>query len=233
MLDGLRYFSEDDVSIGAECPKCERVLKIYKNQLSESNDGFIIKNGVSCICKEIFTNIHKKPKSVHCPRCYSENISAHKKGYGLGKAVAGGVLLGPIGLLGGFLGSRKVLVTCLKCGHQWTPVADPTTHSSPESTKSVHGPAPEASVIDADRYNLRILAVESQSATKMLVARLARYFRGKAPAEIDRQLTALPIIIPTKLSKDTAYAVQRKWRDMGITLEVVPTVGGPGDTTRH
>ena len=58
---------------------------------------------------------------VACPKCNSTQITADRKGYGWGKAVGGGVLLGPIGLLGGFVGSRKVLITCLKCGHQWKP----------------------------------------------------------------------------------------------------------------
>lgn len=59
--------------------------------------------------------------SVCCPRCGSTQLTANKKGFGLGKAAAGGLLLGPVGLLGGFLGSNKVLITCLKCGHQWKP----------------------------------------------------------------------------------------------------------------
>ena len=46
-------------------------------------------------------------------------IVANKKGFGLGKAAAGGLLLGPIGLLGGVIGSGKIVVTCLKCGHKW------------------------------------------------------------------------------------------------------------------
>ncbi len=56
---------------------------------------------------------------MKCPKCGSSQISADKKGFGLGKAVGGGLLLGPIGLLGGLIGSKKVMVTCLKCGHQW------------------------------------------------------------------------------------------------------------------
>lgn len=58
---------------------------------------------------------------VHCPLCGSTQLTANKKGFGLGKAIAGGVLLGPVGLLSGFLGSNKVRITCLKCGHQWKP----------------------------------------------------------------------------------------------------------------
>mgnify|MGYP004498107131 FL=1 len=56
---------------------------------------------------------------VCCPMCKSTQIVANKKGFGLGKAAAGGLLLGPIGLLGGVIGSGKIVVTCLKCGHKW------------------------------------------------------------------------------------------------------------------
>lgn len=58
---------------------------------------------------------------VHCPVCGSTQISAQKKGFGWGKALAGGVLTGGIGLIAGFHGSRNVLLTCLKCGHQFDP----------------------------------------------------------------------------------------------------------------
>ena len=58
---------------------------------------------------------------VKCPRCRSTQLTANNKGFGLGKALVGGVLLGGVGLLGGFLGSRKVQITCLKCGHSWKP----------------------------------------------------------------------------------------------------------------
>lgn len=59
--------------------------------------------------------------NIRCPKCNSEQITAEKKGFGLGKAAGAGLLLGPIGLLGGFLGSSKVMITCLNCGAQWRP----------------------------------------------------------------------------------------------------------------
>jgi hypothetical protein len=58
---------------------------------------------------------------IRCPNCRSTQITANTKGFGLGKAAVGGVLLGPVGLLGGLIGSRKVKITCLKCGHSWAP----------------------------------------------------------------------------------------------------------------
>ena len=60
-------------------------------------------------------------KEITCPKCGSNQITANKKGFGLGKAVGGAILLGPIGLLGGAIGSRKIMLTCLNCGKQWRP----------------------------------------------------------------------------------------------------------------
>lgn len=56
-----------------------------------------------------------------CPRCYSSSLSANKKGFGLGKAIGGAVLLGPVGILGGAIGSNKIKITCLNCGHTFKP----------------------------------------------------------------------------------------------------------------
>lgn len=63
----------------------------------------------------------REEDKIVCPKCKSGQFSVDKKGFGLGKAAAGAVLLGPVGLLGGFMGSDKVKVTCLICGHIWEP----------------------------------------------------------------------------------------------------------------
>lgn len=60
---------------------------------------------------------------VSCPKCRSTQVTAQKRGFGLGRAAVGGVLLGPVGLLGGALGSRNIDITCLKCGHRFGPGA--------------------------------------------------------------------------------------------------------------
>lgn len=54
-----------------------------------------------------------------CPNCGSENIQLMKKGFSAGKAVAGGLLLGPVGVLGGAVGSNDVIRVCAKCGHKF------------------------------------------------------------------------------------------------------------------
>lgn len=68
----------------------------------------------------------KKPigeKKVCCPKCGSTQLTANKKGYSLGKAIAGGVItLTPIvGVATGLIGKNKIIITCLNCGKQFEP----------------------------------------------------------------------------------------------------------------
>ncbi|RHV92579.1 hypothetical protein DXA95_12300 [Odoribacter sp. OF09-27XD] len=58
---------------------------------------------------------------LYCPHCGSSQLTANKKGYGVGKAAAGVLLTGGVGLLAGFIGSGKVKITCLKCGKVMKP----------------------------------------------------------------------------------------------------------------
>ena len=56
-----------------------------------------------------------------CPMCGSSawiEVDVTKKGFSVGKAAIGGVLLGPIGLLGGALGKKKRCYACRNCGFQ-------------------------------------------------------------------------------------------------------------------
>ncbi len=57
-----------------------------------------------------------------CPMCGEtlmwKKVDAQKKGFSVGKAAVGGLLLGPVGLLGGALGKKKVWYACGKCGFQ-------------------------------------------------------------------------------------------------------------------
>ena len=63
----------------------------------------------------------REETEIRCPVCGSAQVTSTKKGFSLGKAAAGGLLLGGIGLLGGLVGSNKVMLNCLSCGHQFKP----------------------------------------------------------------------------------------------------------------
>lgn len=56
---------------------------------------------------------------VKCPKCGSTSLSADKKGFGFGKAAAGLLVAGPVGLLAGGIGAGNVMVTCLSCGNRF------------------------------------------------------------------------------------------------------------------
>ncbi|NRD79253.1 TerD family protein [Bacillus sp. BRMEA1] len=58
---------------------------------------------------------------IICPRCHSSNVRTGKKGFGLGKAAIGGLILGPVGLLGGFIGQNQLKFACNNCGSTWSP----------------------------------------------------------------------------------------------------------------
>jgi len=68
-----------------------------------------------------YQNIQVMSNEIHCPKCGSTQITATKKGFSGKKAVVGGLLTGGIGLLAGTIGSNKIMITCLACGHEFRP----------------------------------------------------------------------------------------------------------------
>ena len=60
----------------------------------------------------------KAPK--RCPMCGESRrwikVDETNKGFSVGKAAVGGILLGPVGLLGGALGKKKAFYACGNCG---------------------------------------------------------------------------------------------------------------------
>lgn len=76
-------------------------------------------------------------QKVRCPYCGSTEITAQKKGFSAGKAVAGGLLAGPVGLAAGGIGSGKVKCTCLRCGRTWNAGENPKTNASDQICAAV------------------------------------------------------------------------------------------------
>jgi ribosomal protein S27E len=58
------------------------------------------------------------PTQPQCPKCLSYQTTYSKQGFSAGKAAAG-LLLAPGGVLWGFHGKNRIIITCMKCGHQW------------------------------------------------------------------------------------------------------------------
>lgn len=72
--------------------------------------------------KQVARQQAKANEPVHCPKCGSTQIASSSKGFSTGKAVVGTVIGGiPGTIIGGKIGSKKVIITCLKCGKQWSP----------------------------------------------------------------------------------------------------------------
>lgn len=68
--------------------------------------------------KEEWIVMGKAPE--RCPMCGEQQnwklVDVSKKGFSVGKAAVGAVLLGPIGLVGGAPGKKKQCYYCGKCG---------------------------------------------------------------------------------------------------------------------
>lgn len=58
------------------------------------------------------------PAQPQCPKCLSYQTTCGRQGFSAGKAIAG-LLVAPGGVLWGFHGKNKIVITCMKCGHQW------------------------------------------------------------------------------------------------------------------
>lgn len=108
----------------AKCPKCHKFFTLMDSTQTYARCPY-------CSCEFVAPPVSPTPPPVSsptpkgsgrefsCPKCWSTNLTGNKKGFGLGKALVGGVLAGGVGLLGGFIGSRKITVTCMECGHSW------------------------------------------------------------------------------------------------------------------
>lgn len=100
-----------------KCPECGK--EISDQAASCPTCGFpinpqVIANPINQSPSQI-----KSDDTLKCPKCGSSQLTSNKKGFSGGKAVAGAVLTGGIGILAGTIGSGKVVITCLKCGYKF------------------------------------------------------------------------------------------------------------------
>ena len=57
---------------------------------------------------------------VTCPQCGSDQITAQKRGYKVGRSLAASMTVLPVVGLGlGLIGRKKIQVTCINCGNSW------------------------------------------------------------------------------------------------------------------
>ena len=120
----------------------EKILEIKSNVLNPKGGKTAVWQKNLDLKSTIWNNSTEKKKEIiserkqraeenglaHCPKCGSTSLSGNKKGFGIGKAVIGGIggvatggILGLVGLATGNIGAKKVRVTCLNCGHQYWP----------------------------------------------------------------------------------------------------------------
>lgn len=100
-----------------ECPHCHKFFTLMDRTACPYCFGDLLEPVAPPVVPPVVNNLPE----LTCPKCGSAYLTGDKKGFGLGKAVVGGVLLGGVGLLGGFIGSRKIMVSCMQCGHAWEP----------------------------------------------------------------------------------------------------------------
>ena len=76
-------------------------------------------------------------EEIKCSKCGSSQITANKKGFSTGRAIAGGLLTGNIWLAAaaGGAGMNEIEITCLSCGHTWKVKRD-------KEKQNVHQDAP-------------------------------------------------------------------------------------------
>lgn len=88
-----------------QCPECGK-------EISDKTVAYPI-------CGNHMNQQAQQEKFLCCPKCGSRELHAEHKGFSGGKALAGALVTGGIGLLAGTIGCRDTQITCLKCGNKF------------------------------------------------------------------------------------------------------------------
>lgn len=113
--------NEEKQEIVALTPTSDVVdIMDYKNDLDMPNDMIRLQQAqIIQQQRQLDEQRRQFDAQAKCPKCGSTSLSGGKQGFGLGKAVAGAVLIGGVGLLAGGIGANKTVVTCLNCGYKF------------------------------------------------------------------------------------------------------------------
>lgn len=108
--------------MAVKCPTCGKSVKEAPLYEKDDTDGInqFIKSAPSKWREARSRIAENDARGVACcPKCGSASLTANKQGFGIGKAVIGDEIFGPIGLVAGNIHSNRITVTCLSCGYQW------------------------------------------------------------------------------------------------------------------
>jgi len=94
----------------------EGLIIAFRNQIGAKTSEGAGTVGSSVTTVNIVNDNSSQPE---CPKCGSKQTTFNRQGFSAGKAVAGVLLTGGIGLLAGGFGKNKILIACMKCGHKW------------------------------------------------------------------------------------------------------------------
>lgn len=97
------------------CPHCQSKLRTDKAQQCPTCHASWRDARPTEFSKEVVGD-----RLVKCPKCNTTQVTSSRKGFGVKRALAGAVLVGPLGLLAGATGRKKIELSCLKCGHRWS-----------------------------------------------------------------------------------------------------------------
>ncbi len=81
-------------------------------------------------------------EEIKCPKCGSNQITANKKGFSTGRAIAGGLITGNIWVAAaaGGVGMNEIQITCLSCGHTWKVKRDTAKQNAHQKSSGANTP---------------------------------------------------------------------------------------------
>ena len=148
-------------------------------------------------CPNCGIPINQQPQQVEeylcCPKCGSRELHAEQKGFSGGKALAGALLTGGIGLLAGTIGSKDTQITCLKCGKKFKAGEAKVCYNNPNAKNE------EAKILEIVNTQGPLAAVKWYNDTHKCGLKEAKdavdKARGISPTSTDTSGTGCSIII--------------------------------------